>query len=198
MIPINIIQALFKSGALQKLHSLPNTNQNEQKSQHPSTSLSNIIPIMNNDIIENASQHSQIHQTDKVELTLNDSSQYIQHLIIFQNQDFKKFSIQMSGRKKSGKINPDFCRLLFSLELENLSEVVIDVKVQNRILSIVIFNQAEGIESLVNDLRTTLQESFESLGYKLSSIKIGKSTTKDSKVGQADLTRFHERVDFKI
>lgn len=198
MIPINLIQAIFKSGALQKLHSLSNTNQGEHKTQIPSTTLSSLLPTNKSEITENAILQNPLHQTDTVELTSNDSNQFLQQQITFQTQNFGNFSLRMSGRKKNGKIDPAFCRLLFSLDPNNLNEVVIDVKVQNRILSIVIFNETEGIESLVHEFKSTLQTNLESLGYQLSSVKIGKPTTSDEQIRQIDLTIFRERVDIKI
>jgi hypothetical protein len=194
MIPIHLIQAIFKSGAVQKLHSLSNSSQGEQKTQSSSTNLP-ILLSANTSEISSTSQHSPLHQMDTVDLTSNESSQFLQQQFIFQTPENKNISLRMSGRKKNGEIDSDFCRLLFSLELKNLNEVVIDVKVQNRILTLVIYNQSEGIESIVSDLKSTLQTNLESLGYQLSSIKI---SNPEKVIGQTVSTKVHERVDLKI
>lgn len=50
-------------------------------------------------------------------------------------------TLQWSGRKtKEGKIDPDYCRVLFYLELEHLEETVIDMQVQNRIIKVTVIN----------------------------------------------------------
>nr|WP_309099336.1 hypothetical protein [Fredinandcohnia onubensis] len=198
MIPIHIIQAIFKSGAVKKLHSLSNLNREEQKTQSSSNNLSSLFTANTSEISKNSSQLSPLHQMDTVELTSNDSSQFLQQQFIFQTPDDKNISLRMSGRKKNGEIDSDFCRLLFSLELKNLNEVVIDVKVQNRMLSIIIFNQSEGIESLVRELKSTLQTNLEPLGYQLLSIKISNPIERDKMIGQTASTNEHERVDLKV
>lgn len=198
MISIHLIQALFKSGAVHKLHSLSNLNQEEQKTQSSSTNLSSLLSANTSEISKYSSQHSPLHQMDTVDLTSNDSSQFLQQQFIFHTPDNKNISLRMSGRKKNGEIDSDFCRLLFSIELKNLNEVIIDVKVQNRILSIVIFNQSEGIESLVRELKSTLQTNLEPLGYQLSSIKISNPIEKDKVIVQTDSTSDHESIDLKI
>jgi len=197
MNPIHLIQAIFKSGTVQKLHSLSTSSQGEENTQSSSTNLSRLLSA-NTSEISSTSQHSPLHQMDTVDLTSNDSSQFLQQQFIFQTLDDKNISLRMSGRKKNGEIDSDFCRLIFSLELKNLNEVVIDVKVQNRILSIVIFNQSEGIESIVSELKSTLQANLEPLGYQLLSIKISNPIERDKVIGQTNSTSVHERVDLKI
>ncbi|MCZ0872204.1 hypothetical protein [Peribacillus sp. AS_2] len=50
-------------------------------------------------------------------------------------------TLQWSGRKtKEGKIDPDYCRVLFYLELGRLEETVIDMQVQNRIIKVTVIN----------------------------------------------------------
>ncbi|MEH7234789.1 hypothetical protein [Bacillus sp. JJ1562] len=198
MIPIHLIRALMKSEAFQKLHSLSNVNQSEQKTQNPNISPSSLLPALDGEITEKVVHHSRSLQTDTVELTSNDSNQLHQQQITFQNPAYKSFSIRMDGKKKNGKIDPDFCHLLFSLELEYLKEVVIDVKVQNRILSIAIFNDTEGIGGIVEELKPILLNNLEKQGYLLSSIKIVNTTERDKHLESTGFEGFHERVDLKI
>ncbi|MEH7387055.1 hypothetical protein V7147_16830 [Bacillus sp. JJ1521] len=198
MIPIHILQALIKSEAFQKLHSLSNASQSEQKTQKSTTNLTSLLPVLQGEISENIAQQSRMLQTDTVELTSNDSNELFQQQITFQNPTYKNFSIRMDGRKKNGEIDPDYCHLLFSLELNHLKEVVIDVKVQNRILSIAIFNDTEGIGSVVEELKSTLQTNLEQHGYLLSSIKIVNPTTRDKRPEKTILEGINERVDLKI
>ncbi|MEK5443149.1 MULTISPECIES: hypothetical protein [unclassified Fredinandcohnia] len=198
MIPVHLIQAIFKSGAVQKLHSLSNASQGEEKTQISSTNLSRLLSVKTSEISKNAFQQNSLYQMDTVDLTSNDPSQFLQYQFTFQTQDNKNVSLWMNGRKKNGEIDSDFCRLLFSIELKYLNEVVIDVKVQNRIISIVIINQSDKVESLVSELKSTLQTNLVPLGYQLSSIKISNTLERDNVIGQIDSTQVHERVDLKI
>ncbi|MEH7382506.1 hypothetical protein V7138_18735 [Bacillus sp. JJ1533] len=198
MIQIHILQALMKSEAFQKLHSLSNVNQSDQKTHNSTPNLSTLLPVLKGDRRENVVQHSLSHQTDTVELTTNDSSQFLQQQITFQHPAFKHVSLQMDGRKKNGKIDPDFCHLFFSLELKYLREVVIDVKVQNRILSIAIYNDTEGIGALVEELKTTLQTNLEHEGYQLSSIKIVNLLERNKQLEKTRFEGCYERVDVKV
>ncbi|WP_142255335.1 hypothetical protein [Bacillus sinesaloumensis] len=199
MLPINVIQTLIKSGAIQQLHSLSNVNSGEQKPQNPTPKILNLMQAIKNDTTENSLQHGSLQKTDTVELTTSESSQFLQQQITIQTKEYENIYLRMSGRKKNDKLDPDFCRLLFSLVLKNLDEVVIDVKVQNRIISLTIFSHAQGIESLVGELRSSLQKNLESIGYQLSSVKIGNVgvSAGDEKV-EKSLANLQERVDCKI
>ncbi|WP_419883814.1 hypothetical protein ACN6MY_10040 [Peribacillus sp. B-H-3] len=82
-------------------------------------------------------------------------------------------SIQWSGRKKEdGSIDPDYCRILFYLDLQQLKETVIDMKVQNRVIKITVMNeQHREIEQLSGAFISLLKEKIENLNYQLSAIK---------------------------
>ncbi len=50
-------------------------------------------------------------------------------------------TLQWNGRmKEDGKIDANFARVLFYLNMESLKETVIDMQVQNRIVTINVFN----------------------------------------------------------
>ena len=50
-------------------------------------------------------------------------------------------TLQWNGRmKEDGKIDPDFARILFYLDLHSLEKTIIDMQVQNRIVSVTVFN----------------------------------------------------------
>ena len=42
--------------------------------------------------------------------------------------------------KKDGKIDPDFARILFYLDLESIDKTIIDMQVQNSVVSVTVFN----------------------------------------------------------
>ncbi len=88
-------------------------------------------------------------------------------------------TIQYSGKKNKGKtIDPNYCQLFFQLELETLSETMIDVKIQNRILSVTIYNNHKLLEKLVQGMKYSLAEGLEKVGYKLSTIKVSQISEK--------------------
>ncbi|MFS1518357.1 hypothetical protein V1503_18145 [Bacillus sp. SCS-151] len=82
-------------------------------------------------------------------------------------------SIQWSGKKQqSGEIDPNFCRVIFFVELESIKETVIDVHIQNRIINISIINDTEGLANLIKSMQNVLKENLLSLDYQLSSVKV--------------------------
>ncbi|MBE4908745.1 hypothetical protein IMZ08_11825 [Bacillus luteolus] len=88
-------------------------------------------------------------------------------------------TIQFSGKKNKDKeIDPNYCQLFFQLELGTLRETMIDVKIQNRILSITIYNNHRLLDKLVQGMKFSLAEGLEKVGYKLSSIKVSEISEK--------------------
>ena len=81
-------------------------------------------------------------------------------------------TLQWSGRKtKDGKIDPDYCRILFYLELENLNETVIDMQIQNRVIKVTVVNeQNEAIEAVASNYLDVLKDKLQVMDYKLSGV----------------------------
>lgn len=80
-------------------------------------------------------------------------------------------TVQWSGRKKeNGQIDPDYCRVLFYLELEHLNEVVVDMQIQNRIMNLTIINDTEEIKELSEGYIEVLKTNLHELGFSLSHI----------------------------
>lgn len=80
--------------------------------------------------------------------------------------------LQFEGRKTDdGKIDPDFCRILFVLDLQNLKTTVVDMHVQKRIVSVTIFNDGKDLSEQMIKLKSMLDTNLKSLNYHLSSIK---------------------------
>lgn len=81
-------------------------------------------------------------------------------------------TIQWEGKKqKNGILNPDHCRILFYLNLETLAETIIDVQIQNRIVSLHVINEHNKPVNLIRALQPTLKDALTELNYQLSSIK---------------------------
>ncbi len=81
-------------------------------------------------------------------------------------------TVQWEGKKdQSGKLNPDHCRILFYLNLDNLKETVIDVQIQTRIVSVHVINEREKPTGLINALLPYLKTALSELDYQLSAVK---------------------------
>ncbi|MBU9714573.1 hypothetical protein [Evansella tamaricis] len=84
----------------------------------------------------------------------------------------RDWTVQWEGRKdNSGIIDEDHCRIVFYLQLEYLKETLIDVQIQNRVITLTIFNDNEKPTSFQRDWYPFLKEQLHSLNYHLSAIK---------------------------
>ena len=82
-------------------------------------------------------------------------------------------TLQWNGRMKDdGKIDADYARVLFYLTMESLQETVIDMQVQNRIVTINIFNDHADLASLATPFKETLRAGLAEKGYQLSGVFI--------------------------
>lgn len=103
---------------------------------------------------------------------MNDNIQQFNLQIPFsQNENPKEITVRWEGKKQSGnRLNPDHCRMLFWLEMKNLKEVAVDVQIQNRVVSLRVFNSHPFIEKLSGPLIATLKKSMKEMNYTLSSV----------------------------
>jgi hypothetical protein len=88
-------------------------------------------------------------------------------------------TIQWNGRKTNkGQIDPEYCRILFYLDLQSLQQTVIDMQVQNKVVHVSIINDTKNLEPIVRELSPSLKEKLETMGYKLSFVNIQPSSEK--------------------
>lgn len=81
--------------------------------------------------------------------------------------------IQIEGRKRGNDaIDPENCRLFFHLNLEALQKTLIDMQIQNRIMSIQIYNDSSWLKEWIERHREEWSEPLQELGYHLSSLKV--------------------------
>lgn len=81
-------------------------------------------------------------------------------------------TIRWEGKKqKDGRFDPNFCRILFYLDLEHLQATAVDVNIQKRLINIRIFNETHDLQDLIERFEPLLQEKLELAGYQLSSVK---------------------------
>ncbi|MCM3441116.1 hypothetical protein [Metabacillus halosaccharovorans] len=82
-------------------------------------------------------------------------------------------TIQWHGKKQeNGKIDPSFCRILFYLQLPTLKEMMVDVQIQNRVITISITNNFENIKPIISNYSEGLKELLNEMDYKLSAIHV--------------------------
>ncbi|EIJ81516.1 hypothetical protein PB1_01185 [Bacillus methanolicus PB1] len=80
-------------------------------------------------------------------------------------------TMQWSGRRKpNGKIDPDFCRILFYLDLEYIKDTMIDMQVQNRIMRITVINENQDLKKFALKFLDELKEKLSALNFHLSAV----------------------------
>ncbi|RDI47476.1 hypothetical protein [Falsibacillus pallidus] len=109
-------------------------------------------------------------------------------------------TMQWTGRKnEKGEIDSSHCRILFYLELQGLKETMVDMNVQNRIVSLTIYNHMD-LKQSSEKLSAPLREGLESMGYQLSSIQIKEWETKEIPLLNLSIKQkdSYKGVDIKI
>ena len=115
-----------------------------------------------------------------------------------------ELTMQWSGKKtEDGKIDADFCRVLFYLKLEHLDDVIVDMQVQNRIMSVQIFNENPTLRKMAEEMTPLLKLKLAEIDYHLSSVHFhvpGQSQTGRNQRSLANLygQKEYSGVDIKI
>jgi len=74
--------------------------------------------------------------------------------------------------KKNGKIDADYARILFYLQLNSLKETVIDMQVQSRVVIVTLYNETDGLTALAEPLKAALKTGLSQHDYQLSGLFI--------------------------
>lgn len=111
-------------------------------------------------------------------------------------------TLEWSGRRtKDGNIDPNYCRILFYLDLAQLKETVVDMQIQNRVVKVSVYNQhSELLEQAAHPFVALLRSKLEQQEYKLSGVVFEKETKRESApaVEPATRTEVYSRMDIKI
>ncbi len=87
----------------------------------------------------------------------------------------KDINLEFESRKtESGQINPEHCRIVFDLHLENLHETLVDMHVQKRAVTITVYNDADNPGEIFGNFKTMLKSGLEHLNYQLSIVQYRK------------------------
>lgn len=82
--------------------------------------------------------------------------------------------VQWSGRRKNGgKIDSNYCKIIFYLNLQFMKETLVEMNVQNRIVSIRISSLKKGLQEAVKPFLPALKEGLSKSGYTLSDVRFG-------------------------
>ncbi|MED4321064.1 hypothetical protein P9232_06375 [Weizmannia sp. CD-2023] len=82
--------------------------------------------------------------------------------------------VQWSGRRKNGgKIDSNYCKIIFYLNLQFMKETLVEMNVQNRIVSIRVSSLKKGLQEAVTPFLPALKEGLSKSGYTLSDVRFG-------------------------
>lgn len=108
-------------------------------------------------------------------------------------------TLQWNGRMKDdGKIDPDYARILFYLDLESIKKTVVDMQVQNRVVAVTIYNENEMLKVIGNILQDKLKTGLETLDYKLSGISFKNFVEEEKSLKRSKPMTDHQGVDYRI
>lgn len=110
-------------------------------------------------------------------------------------------TLEWNGRmKEDGKIDPDFARILFYLDLGSIEKTVIDMQVQNRVISVTVFNADDTLKTLGAPLQQKLKEGLDAAGYKLSAVFFKNFMDEEKNVlkKKQNIATDGQGVDFRI
>ncbi|UZJ77181.1 hypothetical protein [Fictibacillus sp. KU28468] len=118
-----------------------------------------------------------LHKITGLQLNMLQSQENVQQVLLqlpmmlgIQAADL---TVRWEGKKtETGEIDSDFCRILFILQLENMKETTVGVTIQNRILSLQIWNGQEKANKIPQDRIEMLRESLKQIDYHLSGVMI--------------------------
>jgi hypothetical protein len=95
-------------------------------------------------------------------------------------------TLQWNGRMKdNGKIDSNYARIMFYLDLASLKETVIDMQVQNRVITVNIFNESDSLQPYAEQFKEGLKLGLSSIDYQLSGVFI-KSFIKEEVIASVD------------
>lgn len=82
-------------------------------------------------------------------------------------------TLQWNGRmKKNGKIDTDYARVMFYLDLASLEETIIDMQVQSRVVTVTVYNEKQDLTLFAEPLRESLEKGLQAYEYRLSGVLI--------------------------
>lgn len=82
-------------------------------------------------------------------------------------------TLQWNGRMKDdGKIDSSYVRILFYLQMASIQETVIDMQVQNRIVTVTLYNEHTELATMADSLKLALKAGLAEKEYQISGVFI--------------------------
>ncbi|MFG6118236.1 hypothetical protein [Thalassobacillus sp. B23F22_16] len=142
-----------------------------------------------------------LHFLNGIQLTAHqDNTQMVQWSLVLPGTFMKAKDIQVNieGRKnEKGDIHPEFCHVLFYLELEHLKETVVDMSIRQRKVFLTVYNEHNESLKKTTHFQSQLENGLNQAGFDLASIQFKK--IKGSSDGVTFPSYFSESgVDLKV
>ena len=103
---------------------------------------------------------------------------------------------------ENNKVDPTHCRILLLLDLPALSEIMVDIFVQEKVISVSITNNYPNLEAIVEKNKQNIVKKLEKEGFSLVSLKVINNEDKKKDVYNTFLQEVwkppRRGVDFKI
>ncbi|WP_339227691.1 hypothetical protein NSQ77_19260 [Oceanobacillus sp. FSL K6-2867] len=105
-----------------------------------------------------------------------------------------------SRKTEDGNVNPDYCRILFYLELNQLKQTIIDMHIQKRSVTVTIYNDIQELKGQTMQLIPVLKQGLEALDYKLAAVdfKSLKELGQSVKAGAGKAYSSYRGVDYRV
>src|SRR5699024_2285117 len=107
--------------------------------------------LQQNDGVGNERVQELLHHLNGVQMqSVQEAGSFIQASLVvpgiklaLNNDIYIEFE---SKKTEDGKINPEFCRILFYLDLAHLQETIIDMQIQKRLVTVTVFNDHQTLK----------------------------------------------------
>ncbi|GER69063.1 hypothetical protein BpJC7_03660 [Weizmannia acidilactici] len=107
--------------------------------------------------------------------------------------------MQWSGRqKKNGKIDSDYCKIIFYLNLQFLKETLVEMNVQNRVVTVQVASAKEDLQAVCAPFVPALKEGLDELNYKLSGVHFRTVKGKSVRNAAYQADSSYKGVDIRI
>lgn len=87
------------------------------------------------------------------------------------NEETKEWYVHLTSKKKGETLDPEYCRIVLLLDLPEFSSVMVDVLVQQKVVSILLQHSYPGMGRLIEKSAPLLRNSLSSKGYTVSAVK---------------------------
>lgn len=176
--------------------------------QQQSTTVKSMLIQMVQQIDGTTKEHAQqlLHFINGLQLqSVNETSHFIQASLQIPGEKLalnSDLQLEIEGEKtEKGMINPEYCRVLFYLDLTNLQETIIDMHIQQRSVAITIFNDQERLQKDATFLQPMLKDGLAALDYHLTTVTIKPLQQNDKPKKSAALSpsqNVYQGVDYRI